>query len=425
VVFCVVVGLSLLEHDAVSISMFPAGTPFVLVSAATLPPVYVLRSGAHSGSDWCSHLLSEAGYTTFFQFGGLCDGVPATGQPNPTPSQASDALLTTFSKGCGCGRGVFQCNACDQPRCASKMPLCNPTACTAPCPAGGSVAVVAAPLGWPGPGASDELIDAVGGTAIEALRLTFTARPNARLVTWTRTNVVKFGLSNMKRVCQCRALRNHGSKKDVAYAAEHPCFVHMPPAALLRRTVALVPSSRLLSMSSIGGVPVAHRLIYEEVQQDAAGHIDSMLRDINASSARRRRLGTTQTMKPDKLTREDLSMVLLHFGSFNAVFRPWPCLHKQLLSTRAERAELCDPRNMNIDSLSHMNASAGIAPSLMPGLQVPSGMSLSCGGSAHSANETAPPLPKQAHDTICALALGKRRKMLGAEGPADVCLLAW
>ena len=97
--------------------MFPAGTPFVLVSAAiTLPPVYVLRSGAHSGSDWCSHLLSEAGYTTFFQFGGLCDGVPATGQPNPTPSQASDALLTTFSKGCGCGRGVFQCNACDQPR---------------------------------------------------------------------------------------------------------------------------------------------------------------------------------------------------------------------------------------------------------------------------------------------------------------------
>ena len=398
---------------------------FVLARSATLPPLYVWRSGAHSGSDWCSHLLSEAGYTTFFQFGGLCDGVPARGQhPTPTPSQASNALLTTFSKGCGCGRGVFDCHAAFD---------CN----AASCPVGGAVAVVAAPLGL------ETFSDAANTTAAEALRLTFTARPDARLVTWTRTNVVKHGLSAMKAACQCRALRNHGSEKDVAYAAEHPCFVHMPPVALLRSAVLHVRASRLLNMSSFGGVPVAHRLIYEEVQQDAAAHIDSMLRDISASSSRRRRLGATTNdnhnesiagfrmsktsgpeNNPHKMTTEDLSKVLLHFDPFDAVFRPWPCLHKQLLSTRAERAELCDPGNMDLARISHMNASAGIVPPLMPGLQVPSGMSLAC-GSADSADEAVPSLPKHAQDAICAAALRKRRELLGAEGPADVCLLGW
>ena len=121
-----------------------------LPTAGAMPPLYVVRSGAHSGSDWCSHLLATAGWSTFFQFGGLCDGLPLSGHPTAPAPQVARALLEALARGCGCGAGqVFSCNAAFQPGCAEKVPLCHSIGCTAACPAGGAAAVVGAPLDPP------------------------------------------------------------------------------------------------------------------------------------------------------------------------------------------------------------------------------------------------------------------------------------
>mmetsp|Transcript_11876 Transcript_11876/g.20008 ORF Transcript_11876/g.20008 Transcript_11876/m.20008 type:complete len:430 (+) Transcript_11876:161-1450(+) len=399
--------------------------------ARALPPLYALRSGAHSGSLYFSALLSSAGWSTFFQFGGLCDGTPPNGHPNPNASEASKALLDNFRHGCGCGHDhVFGCNAANQPQCAKKNPLCTGH-CNHTCLAGGAVAVVAAPLGK------------VRQEQEEALRLTFAHRPDARLVTFTRTNVVKHALSKMKSSCLCRALNNHGSTADLAFVVGQPCFVHVPPALLLSRAANIANNAAtLVSTRDFGGVPVAHHVVYEEVQQDATDTIDAMLRSINASAPSQRRAGVRQMSTPFKLTSDDLSKVLLDFAPVNATFRAWPCLHTQLLSTRAERAEPCHVEPKSLSLIRHEHKSmAGYELVAYPKF---SGMAITChnnnvseddvgtlvessSGEQSDHRASAPERTSSPVDSwqraLCRAAQQKRRRLLGAEGPVDVCLI--
>ena len=59
--------------------------------------------------------------------------------------------------------------------------------------------------------------------------------------------------------------------EDRAAALARPCFVHLPAQLLLERAADKAKkASSLFAAIEIKGVPVAHRLVYEEVQADAA-----------------------------------------------------------------------------------------------------------------------------------------------------------
>mmetsp|Transcript_27414 Transcript_27414/g.81651 ORF Transcript_27414/g.81651 Transcript_27414/m.81651 type:complete len:407 (-) Transcript_27414:25-1245(-) len=376
--------------------------------SGSLPPIYVQRNGGHSGSNWASELLATKGWSVYFQFGGLCDGKPDFGHPTPSHGKASAALTATWARGCGCGGArVFSCNAENQPRCKQNVPFCDRAKCPmAACRAGGGVAVVAAPL---------------GEHVTSALDLAFTARPDARLVTWTRLNSVKHTLSQAKAGCSCVALTNHGTDEDREAGRNRPCFVHIPAELLLHKAARqTAKAAQFVSADVVGGVPVAHRLFYEEVRLDPAAAMKGLLRALNATPTRRQLAGPSIPTAIQKLTSDDLSSVLLDFAAADEAFGAWPCLRKHL-HHRSDRVETCEAEAARMEAgaadagrrRERVNELTLAAQTLAGNSSQPYTLACEPNSTRHGARHV-----------LCAAAEHKRMALLGSAGPVDVCLTA-
>ena len=247
-----------------------------------------------AGSNWAAELVAAAGWTTFFQFGGVCDGLPILHLPADV-DRLTRGLMDAWTRGCRCGwpLKVQACNAQTQAECVRRVPFCDVEAiafggilkndtraleaqraeirdhrerlhgygiseCNQSCRPGGGVAVVAPPI--PRHGGKD------------AVRRALASTPDARLVGWVRSNSVKHGLSGIKAHCQCAGISNHASAEDAERADQQPCFVHTP-AATLYKAAAERAKSLLDYVEGAdlwgSGLPVSHVIYYEEAQQDS------------------------------------------------------------------------------------------------------------------------------------------------------------
>ena len=75
-------------------------------AAAARPAIFVKRSSGHSGSKWIATTFAAHNVSTFFQFGGVCDG-RCCRTPSPETQALAladrvEALRRLFATGCAC-----------------------------------------------------------------------------------------------------------------------------------------------------------------------------------------------------------------------------------------------------------------------------------------------------------------------------------
>jgi len=294
-----------------------------------------------------------------------------------------------------------------------KQRFCTPSNCEGEC-ASPVVAVVAAPIGE------------------ESVRTAFKSMPQAKLVTWTRTNVVKHALSKYKAKCKCIAFANHASAKLKAQAAQRPCFLHIPPVVLLRFMIEQSFVSELITRTDINGVPVAAALAYEDMQLNPGVGLRKLWEVLGIGKvAGPWAKNSSTSSKLIKVGGEDLSNMFLDFDATEAAFAQVPCLHAQLVATQPKRFEPCrltrsstlriaDSILLNMSSVS-LAAKEVVSNANRSKDEPFRTIMVSCDESGALSVPHGRRQNRSIH-MLCAAAMEKRFAMLGSRGPLDICL---
>ena len=255
--------------------------------------VYVKRASGHSGSRWITTLLAAANMSTFFQWGGECDGACCRVPDLVAPAARVDALAELYACGCGCAAApdaerTMQCGTRWRPAGGERDPSCSHenAYCGGGCGGGGAdeacagVATVAAdPDDMESPPTTAESAAEAWPSAKAAARRAFHADLSARLptlqfVTWDRDNAVKHALSFLKHNhrgdCGVAALANHGRGGANATGEEPRAFLVVNARRLAAEATGRA-LGRLALATAFAGLPVAYAAHYEAFQRDEAG----------------------------------------------------------------------------------------------------------------------------------------------------------
>jgi len=256
----------------------------------------VKRSSGHSGSKWIATTFAAHNVSTFFQFGGVCDG-RCCRTPSPETQALAladrvEALRRLFATGCAClgapGRttaddGCENCgggHALAPPDATAAERNCRWNAYCRGCPGSRSASCAGVAAVAPEPDDADTLPALPRARRHNAyFRAVAAALPAVQFVTWDRANVAKHALSYLKHnhgsACTLAALANHAHA--AAAAAAPRAFLHVAPARFLQKATEKA-LGRLGLAVAFEGVRVAFRARYEDFQLDAAGATRELFR---------------------------------------------------------------------------------------------------------------------------------------------------
>ena len=322
------------------------------------PAIFVKRSSGHSGSKWIATTFAAHNVSTFFQFGGVCDG-RCCRTPSPETQALAladrvEALRRLFATGCAClgapGRttaddGCENCgggHALAPPDATAAERNCRWNAYCRGCPGSRSASCAGVAAVAPEPDDADTLPALPRARRHNAyFRAVAAALPAVQFVTWDRANVAKHALSYLKHnhgsACTLAALANHAHA--AAAAAAPRAFLHVAPARFLQKATEKA-LGRLGLAVAFEGVRVAFRARYEDFQLDAAGATRELFRALGLPPPAPKRADLV------KLTPEGLSDLVVNFDEVAALFAPWPCLAAQLHSAKPELFAACASRDL-------------------------------------------------------------------------------
>lgn len=314
-------------------------------TAHTHANLVVERAGGHSGSQWLATLIASQGVATFFQFGGMCSAVDKRGVMHDTSTKLTRdteaKMRLVFNRGCDCAYHVydekndtykqldsfaanplFRCTANVRGSC-EQLPFCKKEQCKttaenlAKCRA---VAIVGAPI-------ATHSVAALGS--------------KTAFMTWQRDNSVKHALSVIKaRLREHTLFPNHGLATDAP--PPRAMFWVQPEELLLEAKNKVESRQDLRTRVQNLEMRVAYAAHYEEFQINTNTELRALLGTVGVEAA----LAVESPIV--KSVSEDLSQLLVNFAEVNSTFAKWPCLHRQLLSKKPERFEICSPAEIHI-----------------------------------------------------------------------------
>lgn len=157
------------------------------------------------------------------------------------------------------------------------------------------------------------------------------AAPKVKLVTHTRSNHVKHGLSHLRTTCPRE--KNHLFLDTASTHGKHT-RLYVPPMLLWwRATQSAKAQEEVLHRANSIDVPVVYNLVYEALQADLPGEMNRLLLAVGALPPSMEQLSQSLYSPLAKASSEDLRDMLVNFDEIEAKFSTLSatCLHRMLI----------------------------------------------------------------------------------------------
>ena len=169
--------------------------------------------------------------------------------------------------------------------------------------------------------ASGVSFGAIGGAHATHLRSLVALEPRLTVLAMVRTNRIKHAVSFLRTSC-------HGELNHATTSRAVRRLVVPTEALLLRARTSQKSQTKVLQMArELGRRPVAHVIVYEEMQRDLAAELARILR-ASASAP----LAATSKGTLVKAGSDDLGAQVANFDALEAELRAAPCLHAMLVA---------------------------------------------------------------------------------------------
>ena len=286
-------------------------------------PHFVVVKGYHMGSKWFEGAFGAVpGCSFFFEFEHCLRDAKIRqlyGPPPPSTDLAPpEATLHYLRSSCGCGVG----SAARPPKEYTR----RGNRCAGGCPN--------ASLARPPCRASGVSFGAIGGAHATHLRSLVALEPRLTVLAMVRTNRIKHAVSFLRTSC-------HGELNHATTSRAVRRLVVPTEALLLRARTSQKSQTKVLQMArELGRRPVAHVIVYEEMQRDLAAELARILRAVGAAPpaatavAAKGALAEAATSKGTlvKAGSDDLGAQVANFDALEAELRAAPCLHAMLVA---------------------------------------------------------------------------------------------
>ena len=287
-------------------------------------PHFVVVKGYHMGSKWFEGAFGAVpGCSFFFEFEHCLRDAKIRqlyGPPPPSTDLAPpEATLHYLRSSCGCGVG-------SAPARPPKEYTRRGNRCAGGCPN--------ASLARPPCRASGVSFGAIGGAHATHLRSLVALEPRLTVLAMVRTNRIKHAVSFLRTSC-------HGELNHATTSRAVRRLVVPTEALLLRARTSQKSQTKVLQMArELGRRPVAHVIVYEEMQRDLAAELARILRAVGAAPpaatavAAKGALAEAATSKGTlvKAGSDDLGAQVANFDALEAELRAAPCLHAMLVA---------------------------------------------------------------------------------------------